>query len=161
MYSTFSKFPTALQVNPAAPSIQPSDVLVGLRTNPTTGIVKDTQFSASSVAILPWSIITSAQSLVMNNGYFLLTSADTIFTLPTTPQFGQMLQLINATGAPYTLTIAQNAGQQISFGGVDTTVGIAGSIATVTFGDSITLLCNVTNTNFITLNAPQGNWIIT
>lgn len=141
------------QFNAGGNVAQYGDVVVGLRG----GI--NTQFNAQAFAALPWTTLVTGQTLIINNGYFMANSANAIYTLPTIAALGQILQIINNSN--YTITLAQNANQKIQFGNVATTLGVTGSIASNNIGDSITLICSVSNNNFMLLGAPQGNWAIT
>lgn len=146
MATKFSQFNTGGAV------AQSGDIVVGLRG----GV--NTQFSAQTLAILPWSTLIVGQPLVVNNGYFMENAADAIYTLPATCAVGQILQIIN--NSSFSVTIAQNAGQQIHFGNISTTVGVLGSIVSENIGDSITLICSAANSKFMLLGAPQGNWVV-
>lgn len=140
------------QFNSGGDVAEYGDIVVGLRG----GV--NTQFNAQALAILPWSTLTSGQPLVVNNGYFMANTANANYTLPSVCSAGQILQIIN--NSVFSVTIAQNAGQQIWFGNIATTVGVLGSIVSDNKGDSITLICSAANSQFMLLGAPQGNWVI-
>lgn len=146
MFTKFSQFNNG-------GGILPGDLLTGLRG----GI--NTVFNAPTLPIFNWQIITAPQVLEPENGYMMFIAAPTIFTLPAICGFGSIIQIMNL--GPSTFTIAQNAGQQIGFGDLTTTVGIGGSIACTADGDGLTLICTVTNVAFQLLGGPQGNWVIT
>ena len=132
---------------------QIGDTVVGLRGG------ANTIFNAQAFAALPWTTVTAGQVLVINNGYFFANSGNAVYTLPAVAALGQILQFINLSN--HNITIAQNAGQQIQFGNIATTIGIGGSILSANIGDAITLVCSVANNNFTLLGAPQGNWVVT
>ena len=60
------------QFNSGGAVAQSGDIVVGLRG----GV--NTQFNAQTLAILPWTILTTGQPLVINNGYFMANAAETI-----------------------------------------------------------------------------------
>ena len=67
-------------------------------------------------------------------------------TLPATAAIGTIIAVEgNGTGL---FTIAQNAGQVIHFGAVNTTTGASGSLSSNGAYDSVELLCVVANTEF-------------
>lgn len=141
------------QFNPVTTVAESGDTVVGLRNG------ANTIFNAQAFAALPWATLAVGQVLVINNGYFLANTANAIYTLPTVAVVGQVLQIINLS--TFTVTIAQNAGQQIQFGNIASTLGAGGSVASSNIGDSLTLVCSVANNNFTLLGAPQGNWVVT
>lgn len=136
----------------AGGAIVAGDVIVGLRA----GV--NTQFNAPALPVLPWSVIVVSQPLLINEGYFILNNIPQNFLLPVAANFGEILQIVNFSGVAFTIT--QSAHQQIQFGAQATTLGIGGSIQSTNIGDSLTLICNVPNTNFVLLGAPTGNWNI-
>jgi hypothetical protein len=101
---------------------------------------------------LTWNTITGAtQAMAVNNGYFANRGAGVTFTLPVSAAFGSVfvVSAINAGG----WTIAQNVGQQIQFGALNTTAGAGGSLASTAIGDTVYLVCSVANTNFVVINS--------
>lgn len=132
---------------------QAGDLLAGLRAG------MDVLINASTIQNTAWITISTAQILTPNTGFFLNNTVPTIYTLPTVFPFGQVISLENVGIS--TVTIAQNAGQQIRIGTALTTVGVGGSIESINPGDAITLVCYVANTSFINFDAPQGHWTVT
>lgn len=107
------------------------------------------------VSALTWSVITADQSAVVNNGYVANKAGLLILTLPTTSAVGSLIEL---TGMNTALgwQIAQNANQIIHFGNVNTTTGVAGSLASTLTYDAVRIVCNVANLEWIVLSS-QGN----
>lgn len=103
-----------------------------------------------------WSVIAgAAQAMVAGNGYFANNAGTVTFTLPATAAVGDTFEVAgmnNATG----WSIAQNAGQTIHIGTLDTTTGVGGSLASTATYDWIKIVCNVANTDFVA-HAKQGN----
>jgi hypothetical protein len=128
------------------------DILVGLRHG------TNTQFNAASLPAFPYQTLLVGQPLIPNTGYFLANGVPATYTLPAVCPAGSTIILINI--GPSTVTIAQNAGQQIIFGNLITTLGVAGSIQSVTSGDAVTLVCYNTNFGFVVSGGAQGIWNI-
>jgi hypothetical protein len=137
----------------AGGALVPGDIIVGLRN----GV--NTQFIANALPDEGWITLAIGQPLVIDKGYFLVNPIPASFALPTVAAFGQIIQIVCFTNQICTIT--QAAHQQIQFGPNATTLGIGGSIANTQMGDSITLVCNVPNTNFVLLGGPQGIWTVT
>lgn len=104
---------------------------------------------ASGGGGLTWNNVTgSSQALAVNQGYIDNGSgAPTVFTLPATAAVGTTIAIQGSQAGLW--QIAQNAGQSIHFNGLDSTVGITGSVSSTGRYDSITLLCIVANTDFV------------
>jgi hypothetical protein len=99
-----------------------------------------------------WSVITSSQNAVINNGYICNAAGTVTVTLPTTAAAGTQLAIAgmnNATG----WKLAQNASQHIFFGATSTTVGTGGFLASTAIYDSVNLVCNVANTSWIVISS--------
>lgn len=104
---------------------------------------------------LSWSVISSAtQSISSQNGYFANRGGGVAFTLPATCSIGDTFSIgaINAGG----WSLAQNAGQTIKIGSLDTTLGVGGSLASTANGDTIKIVCCVQDTNFVVVSS-MGN----
>jgi hypothetical protein len=143
---TSTKFSQFFQGN----NVVAGDLVAGLRNG------QNTLFNASSLAIIPWSILLVGQPLLIDQGYFIQNGIPQNFALPTIAPFGHILQIINSGGVNFTIT--QAIGQSIQFGDRATTPGVGGSITSTQEGDGITLICNAENTSFTLLGAPLGNW---
>lgn len=86
-----------------------------------------------------WHDVTGATQLIaVQNGYVTDRGGGVTYTLPATANFGDEFII---TGKQGLWTVAQNANQQILLGSSSTTVGVGGSIAATSVGDSITLVC--------------------
>ena len=101
-----------------------------------------------------WTAISASQSLVANNGVVCTGGAALVLTLPATAAVGDRFEVVLDGSTSW--QVAQNAGQQIRFGKVQTTVGVGGSLTSEKVGDWIEIICSVANTKFIA-NAKQGN----
>lgn len=114
---------------------------------------------AGSVTItdMPFSSITSSQTLAVSNGYFV-TSGALALLLPATSVVGDKIEIVVAGGTSFQVT--QAAGQQIFVGASSTTTGTGGSITATGNGYAIRLVCSTANliwyaTSFI------GNILVT
>ena len=96
-----------------------------------------------------WSAKSTAFAIAANGGYQCSSAATG--TLPATAAVGDTYYLMGITSAGW--IVAQNSGQSIVFGAQTTTVGAGGSLAAITAGDCVTIVCTATNTGFMVLNA--------
>lgn len=111
--------------------------------------------TASSIG---WNVVTTNQSMAVENGYIANAGGALVFTLPATAAVGTAIACINLNTGGF--SIAQNAGQNIQIGSRSTTVGAGGSLASTAQGDSIYLVCAVANTTFITVGGVQGAFTV-
>lgn len=121
---------------------------IGISITPSANTIT---FAATGGGI-NWNVITAAsQGLLSNNGYISNRAGLITYTLPATANVGDIIRitLINAAGS---WTIVENAGQIIKFGDADTTT-TTGSLSSTANGDTVELLCTVTDTNFIVLSS--------
>ena len=86
-----------------------------------------------------WIDATSGTQLIaVQNGYVTDNVGGVTYTLPATANFGDEFII---TGKQGLWTLAQNANQQVLLGSSSTTVGVGGSVAATSVGDSITVVC--------------------
>lgn len=97
---------------------------------------------------LSWSVVTgTTQSAAVNNGYIANNAGLVTVTLPAVSAVGDVVAVTginNATG----WKVAQNAGNQIFFGGASTSGGTGGSLASTATRDAVWLLCVSANANW-------------
>ncbi len=108
---------------------------------------------------LTWQVETGASAnLVAGNGFFANNAVSVTFTLPATAAVGDTFEIaaMHATG---TFIIAQNGGQTVHVGNVNTTTGAGGTITSTDVGDWIQIVCNIQDTDFHA-NVQQGNLTI-
>jgi len=104
---------------------------------------------------MAWTDVTgTSASLAVNNGYVADNAGLVTLTLPATAAFGTVIQVQGKGSGGW--VIAQNSGQTIHFGNVNTTTGAGGSLASTNLYDGLTLLCITANTDFAVRSA-QGN----
>jgi hypothetical protein len=107
---------------------------------------------SSASTAFTWNQITGTSSaMAAGNGYIANNAGLVTLTLPATAAIGDTIR-VAGKGAGLWL-IAQNAGQTIHFGSLDTTVGVAGSLASILQYDCVELVCITANTDFLVLNS--------
>jgi hypothetical protein len=98
---------------------------------------------------------SSTVTMAVNNAYLVNNGATLVtLTLPTTATLGDKFQVVGTSSGGW--TIAQNSGQTINFGNVNTTTGTGGSLSSTNRYDQISLMCNVANTGFV-VTSSVGN----
>lgn len=120
-----------------------------------TSITADPGNNRLTVRGITWNQAFANVTMAANNGYAALSpGGNLVFTLPLNAPFGSIIRvtLVGATS----WRIAQNAGQNIQFGNVATTVGTAGYLESIEQSDSVELICSVANVNWSVLSS-QGN----
>lgn len=102
-----------------------------------------------------WSEVTgTSQAAAVNSGYIANNAGLVTITLPTTAALGTIIEVAGKGAGLW--KVAQNSGQTIHFGNVNTTTGAGGSLAAVLQYDTVRLLCTTANTDFVVLSN-QGN----
>lgn len=112
-------------------------------------------FQAIPANSFPWTVTTVDATAVVNNGYIANKAGLLTMTLPVASSVGSIIE-ITGMNTDLGWKVAQSAGQTIHFGTSDTTTGAAGFISSVKKYDSVRLVCNIANTDWIVLSA-QGN----
>jgi hypothetical protein len=114
----------------------------------------------STLTTFNWLAVpgVAVNPMVAGTGYLVENAALTTFTLPAVAAKFDEFEIVGlgATG----WTIAQNAGQTIHLLSSNTTVGVAGSLASTHFRDRIRIMCVVANTEF-TVRSSIGTFTIT
>lgn len=126
----------------------------GISITPASGSI--TIATTGSSGVLPFTDVTgSTQAMAVNTGYTSNNGATLVtFTLPSTAAYGTLMAVVGKASGLF--TIAQNSGQTIHFGNLNTTTGAGGSITSTNQYDNIYLLCITANTDFSVVHA-QGN----
>lgn len=102
-----------------------------------------------------WTEVTgTSQAMSADTGYIANNAGLVTLTLPVTAALGTAISIIGKGAGGW--QVAQNSGQSIRFGSVTTTVGVGGSLASSSSGDSINLICTTANTVWTFAGAPQG-----
>jgi len=92
----------------------------------------------------------AAVAMTINSGYINANVGLTTLTLPATASVGDIIEICGEGAGGW--TIAQNAGQQIQFGNLATTVGAGGSLSSTNQWDTVKLVCRVANTTYSVLS---------
>jgi len=108
--------------------------------------------SSSAPADFAWNLTTTTPvMLVPNNGYNPNFVGTTVYVLPGTCAYGQVIEIGGYGVGLWQIT--QNAGQNILVGLQATTVGVGGSITSTFQTDCIRLLCIQANMQFLALSS--------
>ena len=105
-----------------------------------------------------WNNTTgTTQTMAVANGYVSNNASLSTFTLPSSAAIGDRVAVQGSGAGGW--TIAQNSGQTIHFNGGSSTTGTGGSVSSSNQYDSIELICNVANTDFVARNM-VGNFTV-
>lgn len=100
---------------------------------------------------MSWNeVLTPTQAMVVNNGYIANNAGVVTLTLPAVAAFGDVVQVGGKGAGGW--SIAQNAGQTIHFGSLDTTTGAGGSLSSILRYDAVELICITANTDWLVLS---------
>lgn len=104
---------------------------------------------------MTWNEVTgTSASMSVNNAYVANNAGLVTLTLPAVAAFGDVVQIVGKGAGLW--TIAQNAGQTIHFGVLDTTGGAGGSLSAILQRDTVELVCTTANTDW-TVYSVIGN----
>ena len=117
-------------------------------TFPTSGVIATTDQATTYTVIS-----TTSQTLVPNTKYLVASASLCTLTLPTMSAIGDAIVIAGSSGG---WTVAQNAGQNITWGDTTTMTGVTGSISSTLNTDGCTLICDVANTTWV-VTQTQGN----
>lgn len=107
---------------------------------------------------LDWTVETGAAVAgVVNHGYITNRAAGVTITLPDTAAMGSILRICGMDGL---WVLAQNAGETVYVGNVNTTAGVGGSLTATNAGDCVELVCMVANTSWRVISM-VGNITVT
>lgn len=118
---------------------------------------------ANAGAAPSWNFISASLTpltMLPDNGYVCVSTgvpAAIVLPLPAVSAQGQEIDVYLDGAISWQIT--QGAGQSILYGNTNTTGGVGGSVTSTSQGDSIRLLCVVTNLRWVVLSG-CGNPII-
>jgi hypothetical protein len=121
----------------------------GISITPGAGSIS---IAATGGTGMTWQVISADQSAVATNGYICNKGTTLALALPATSAAGDVIAVTgmnNATGWQIT---QPNAGSQIFFGNMSTTLGVGGSLTSTGTRDSLTLVCCTANATWNVLN---------
>lgn len=104
---------------------------------------------------MAWVEINSNASIQAAYGYDQQGSSDVILTLPVQAQVGDTFAVVRTGTGNW--RVAQNAGQSIIFGNIQTTVGVNGYLESTAVGDTIQAVCIEQNTTWAVTPGAVGN----
>ena len=85
--------------------------------------------------------------MTVNTGFIAnKPTTRTVLTLPATAAVGEIVEVIGKGASGW--EVAQNAGQQIHFGIIDTTSGTGGKIQSADRNDVVKIMCLTANTEW-------------
>lgn len=150
-------------VSPSVPGTSVQETVQQLLSLITAGTNISVSFVGGNLVIagtgtagIGWNhIITTSATMIAEAGYVADNAGLVTLTLPIVSAFGAIIYVQGFGAGGW--KVAQNPGQQIRIGNAASTVGNTGFIASTNQYDSITLLCVVANTTFISLGGPEGN----
>ena len=90
-------------------------------------------------------------SMTANHGYINAGAPLTTFVMPTVAAVGTVIAIIGEGAGLFQIT--QNAGQNIQYGRLSSTVGVGGSVKASHRYDTIHLICRVENITFAVTSA--------
>jgi hypothetical protein len=110
---------------------------------------------ASTGGGLAWTDVAGiAQAMAVNSGYTANNAGLVTLTLPASAVYGSVFKVVGKGAGGW--KIAQNAGQTIHFGSINTTAGAGGSLASTFRYDAIELVTTAADTDF-TVQSSIGN----
>lgn len=113
------------------------------------------KLSSSNLGITQWTTATADLTAAVNTGYVVKNAVPgnlLTITLPAASVVGDVIEITGYTAGMW--SIAQQAGQVIHWSGIDSTVGVGGSVSATTQYDSIKLVCVTDNLEWNVLSAP-------
>jgi hypothetical protein len=146
-YTPITQLPPLVSINPL--DVIPVTDVTDLTASPsgTTKKVSIQQIKTYIDTANPWIIVNSGPIVLQpNQGYIIDTPVLGLLTLPVTANVGDEYY-IEGLG-PNLFQINQNAGQNVVFDSVSTSIGTSGYILSTDPGDGLTIMCTVANTKF-------------
>ena len=112
----------------------------------------------SSTGNMAWTeVLAGPITLAVNNGYIMNNAGGVAGTLPAAAAVGDIIAIVGKGAGGW--LIAQNAGQVIHFGNIDTTVGAGGSLGSMLQYDCVEIICITANTDFV-VRTVIGNLVV-
>ena len=125
-----------------------ASITAGANITLTPGANSLTIAASGGAGIASWAEITGATvALAVAHGYIMNNAGGVVGTLPATAAVGDIIALVGKGAGGW--SIAQNAGQTIHFGTLNTTTGVGGSLASTAQYDCVEIICTTANTDFV------------
>jgi len=129
-------------------NLDASDYPVGLKN------ADNAQFTYAPGIVEVWIPVAVDTVMTGGNGYYTTGGGTLNLTLPAIMAPGAILGIAGFGSTGWKLV--QNAGQQIFFEGVNTTLGAGGYLQSTVAKDGVQMLCVVANLTFLVLSS-EGN----
>ena len=130
------------------------NVGAGLSITNADGIAGNPTLANTSA--VTWTDVTgTTQTMSVANGYVADNASLVTFTLPSTANIGDMIQVLGKGVGGW--KISQNALQQINVGKVPSTVGTLGSVSSTNQFDIVELRCITSGTSTVWTAKVNGN----
>jgi len=96
---------------------------------------------------MAWVSTAVGLTMSVKTGYSLTNIVPITVTLPPTAVLGDTVIILGSVGGPgATFVVGQNAGQSIIYNASASTVGVGGTLTTISIGSTVELTCVVANT---------------
>lgn len=132
--------------DPVAASISAGS---GISVTPGAGTIS---IAATNTPGTTWTVIAADQSAVAANGYICNKAGLLTVTLPATSAAGDIVEVTGINTATGWKVAQPNAGSQIFFGNMTTTLGVGGYLASTAIRDSLKLICVTANATWNVLS---------
>lgn len=114
----------------------------------SNGQLGSTTDVASFAGSMSWAEVTgTSQAAAVNYGYITNNAGLVTVTLPSTAAIGQRVAIVGKGAGLWKL--AQNSGQTVHFGSIDSTTGTGGYLAATVRYDSVEVVCITSNTDWV------------
>lgn len=110
-------------------------------------------FNALPNATFTWQNISADQTMDANQGYITNGAVNLNLALPATSSIGDEIEIVAASSATWRITM--NASQQVRVANMQTILG--GTVTSSIIGDSIRIICNDVNTQWIAVSGSYSN----
>lgn len=97
------------------------------------------------------AVTTTSDTMSVNNGYIADNASLVTLTLPSTASVGSIIRVVGKGSG--TWKIAQNSGQTIHFGLLDTTTGTSGYLQATEQYDCVEMICVTADTDWVVLSS--------
>lgn len=139
---------------PVAPDASNTIFILGSGDLSVTGNPVTHTLTISSTGLPVWHKISTNTNLQVNNGYICTGGGTLILQMPVVSTVGDIIEITLDGSAGWHIT--QGAGQSIVLGNTSTTTGVGGNVISTQQGDSIRMVCSVTNLRWNVLSC-MGN----
>ena len=107
-----------------------------------------TDITAYVTGVMSWTEVTgTTQAAAVNKGYITNNGALVTVTLPSTAAVGERVSIVGKGAGLWKL--AQNSGQTVHFGSIDSTTGTGGYLAATVRYDCLEVICITANTDWV------------